>query len=310
MIVYEYHIENVTPIIFATAFIILLPGVLLRKSTDIVKHYSNGLNFATIIYFIAALFTLYIYEEEPAFAIAGLPIFAFHLAQFMIMGKRMSMTILILLILLSISMESRIVLLTQLILIAFAASISKRITFRMKALVFASFLSFLVIFLLNWRFMELIGGGDQALELGGVSVNTSGRIYYWQIIFESALENPLVGSGYSVPISLFDVRNWLHPHNDYLRLFHKLGLVGFAIWAWFMLAFIWSFQSLNKAGQRTGNHLRAWVLERTILFSVLSLLLVMTTDNPLAYPYIMLPVGYLIGAAPVLRESYSSNRTV
>ena len=302
----RYHPENITLVLFATTFSILLPSLLMRKQRNVVNSYFGGLELATTIYLIAAVFVWLLKDEEPAFAIAGIPIYAFHLASFMVTGNRKSFAILVFLIMISVLMESRIVLLAQLLLGAYAATFSKNIGYKIKLAVLAAICSFVTVFVFSARFGEFVGGGDQALELGGVAVNTSGRLFYWQIIFASALNHPFLGSGFSVPESLFTVRNWSHPHNDYLRLFHKFGLLGLLIWFWFIASYCWGFRRLNRnlRAPYVGNDVR--ILERTAMFSVLGLLIVMMTDNPMAYPYIMLPVAYLIGASPVLSRQYDS----
>lgn len=136
------------------------------------------------------------------------------------------------------------------------------------------------------RFTE----GDNA-EVGGVSVNTSGRSDLWKITYDAAMRSPIWGNGPGnsklVVQEFFSVPGTDHPHNDYLRIFNDLGLVGVALF-WggmlFLLLRLWRrARRLDEA--------RHWIA----VMAVLSVMLVGITDNIIVYQFIMVPVGVLVG---------------
>jgi len=63
-------------------------------------------------------------------------------------------------------------------------------------------------------------------------INTEGRIFFWTVTAEHAVEKPMLGwgpgsarllVGAAIPDSEYEE---YHPHNEYLQVFHDLGLVG------------------------------------------------------------------------------------
>jgi O-antigen ligase len=85
-----------------------------------------------------------------------------------------------------------------------------------------------------------------------------------------------------------------HPHNEYLRVLHDLGAVGAALFGGTLAAWMRTLYQGWRRASATGEW-RAGALELGGLLALVALLLVMMTDNPLVYPFVIAPVGVLIG---------------
>ncbi|WP_457651196.1 O-antigen ligase family protein [Rhodocaloribacter sp.] len=139
--------------------------------------------------------------------------------------------------------------------------------------------------------------GDNALEVGDVAINASGRVTMWRAVFKSIQEAPYLGKGIgSSKYALARIRS-NHPHNDYLRLWHDLGALGLLLWFWGYFGSMWSiwkrwrltsyFPEARSEGQR---HMAAFL-------AMLAIGMSMMTDNTIVYSYIMMPLGIMIGIA-------------
>lgn len=295
--------ENITLNFAAASSTLLIPALLHKRAFERNAAGEKALGVATIIYLSASIFIVLFWDEEPAFAIAGIPLFAYHLAKFTTLKKIMSLMVVCILLALSIVLESRIVLISQITIIFFEIFSSPAVSFIKKFIASAIGLGFVAVIADQNLLLAMFSGGDGALKVGEVAINTSGRIHFWQIVYESAWERPLIGSGFSVPEIMFNVPRWAHPHNDYLRLFHKLGFLGVALWFWFFLAASAGLRRVRLALSRAvPPSAGSAILNRTALLSLVGLAVVMLTDNPFAYPYVMIPVAYLVGLALSMDE--------
>lgn len=106
--------------------------------------------------------------------------------------------------------------------------------------------------------------GDNAIAVGDFAINSSGRVNAWESMIDSIADSPIFGHGTSMP-STIDDDGWGHPHNDYLRLLHQGGVVGLVL---FLIPLI-KFYIYNKYSR----------------INILSFLIIMTTDNPIVYPF-------------------------
>lgn len=144
------------------------------------------------------------------------------------------------------------------------------------------------------------------------------RLPIWRDVVSSAMEAPILGKGpgssqveevlrywwTSPPLHLprsrrhYDYAEYwaVHPHNDYLRVWHDLGLPGAAL---FVVALGLSLYALCGAC-RPGRHREAGAgtaqLGLAGLLTLVALMIAMTTDNPLVYPFVIGPAATLIGA--------------
>lgn len=132
-------------------------------------------------------------------------------------------------------------------------------------------------------------GGDNAAEFGGLSINTSGRSALWDALFNSAVTSPVFGQGPGSAAALVQARFFpiLLPHNEYLRLFHDLGVVGLALFAAGCVALI---ARIATRAART-DHPIHWAA----LFGVIAALAAASTDNVFLYPFVMVPLAALVG---------------
>lgn len=132
--------------------------------------------------------------------------------------------------------------------------------------------------------------GDLSLSVGGVRVNTEGRTYVWGTLW-SEVPNDLVlghGPGAASARSAALDPAFDQPHNDYLRLVYDFGVVGIVLFAWFTLRIARLLQRARQKRPRSTAPLAA-------LYAGLGILMIMITDNPLDYPFVMIPFGALVG---------------
>jgi O-antigen ligase len=150
-------------------------------------------------------------------------------------------------------------------------------------------------------FHDRMFSGDTKLQVGGTSINVSGRLAMWTAIIESAEEKPLVGKGLGsaqdVVTTTFahTMSGMTQPHDDYLRIWHDLGAIGLT---WFLMAsFTWTWLLARDwyLAERSGS--RPASLEMTGLLVLVALALIEITDNAVVYQPVMATAGLFVGAA-------------
>lgn len=151
----------------------------------------------------------------------------------------------------------------------------------------------------RWAFINVpevqqrfVQGDGSALF--GISLNTSGRSYLWDLTlynWSSSGEQWLgLGPGAAMDY-LASVTRDVHPHNDYLRLVHDVGWVGLALWAAGILAVLRvTWRRWRQATDPTDRacHLAA-------LACVGAFLAGMVTDNMIITLLDVLPTAVMIG---------------
>jgi O-antigen ligase len=134
--------------------------------------------------------------------------------------------------------------------------------------------------------------GD-SFSVGGVNLNTSGRSAIWAGTLESIREgNPWVGQGPG-SAAAFVVDRFppiMHPHNEYLRLWHDFGLIGLSL---FVLGYCLLMWRALKAARHSSPadasvHWSAFLGLSAVAAAAM-------TDNVLVYPFVMVPLGVLVG---------------
>jgi hypothetical protein len=146
---------------------------------------------------------------------------------------------------------------------------------------------------LHDRFTE----GDVQQVHGDVSVNVEGRFEIWSAVWSSFLTSPVVGHGAGSSDDLTSARfeSADHPHNDYLRLLHDYGVPGLALW---LLTFAGLLRETLHARRRAAPFgAAAEAVPSAAVLALAALAIVMATDNPLVYVFVLAPVGVLVGAA-------------
>jgi O-antigen ligase len=135
-------------------------------------------------------------------------------------------------------------------------------------------------------------GGDRAVDYGGLKFNTSGRSDIWAAVWASCKHHLWVGGGpgsaEQVVTAIFGTKV-THPHNDYLRLLHDFGLVGLAL---FVLGYLMLLRRTWVRGRVTGHPIH-WAA----FLSLLAVAGVAFTDNVIVYPFVMIPLGLIVGAS-------------
>jgi len=139
--------------------------------------------------------------------------------------------------------------------------------------------------------------GDVKWHVGDVGINVSGRSNLWRVTYDSFLDSPWVGKGAGSAAHLVRdrFRTIGHPHNDYLRVLHDYGIVGFSLWllGWVrVLKQLWTQARFSEKWGKPDAQ-----LQFAAFLVVLGTCLVMVTDNPMTYIFVMAPLGVLVGAA-------------
>jgi len=110
-------------------------------------------------------------------------------------------------------------------------------------------------FLLN-HFMTIFGIETQGLE--GAAKGVGQRFNWWLDLYETWSENltsMLFGLGFGFPLIDFDIAHGIavrEPHNSYISVLARSGLVGFSLWLWlhFSLLKAWFYSySISKKVQ-------------------------------------------------------------
>ena len=145
-------------------------------------------------------------------------------------------------------------------------------------------------------------GGDEAITIGRLSLNTAGRLAMWRIVWQSAQEDTLLGHGLGssevlIESLFFTLR---HPHNDYLRVLHDLGMVGFG--AWVFQVVLWARAIVRNLRQSKSDELPCYTLALSAFLALFGISVIMVTDNPITYSFIMAPLGLLLGGGVMTRR--------
>ena len=143
------------------------------------------------------------------------------------------------------------------------------------------------------RFWE----GDFAVRVGDLTLNTAGRMKFWETTFASFSSSPWIGRGPGSAQQVIEAAfpGLGHPHNDYLRVLHDYGIIGFALWMVGIGGLVSRTYLAWERGNRFGPvEARA---HGAAFLAVVALSVTMVTDNTLVYAYIMVPLGALIGAS-------------
>jgi O-antigen ligase len=157
-----------------------------------------------------------------------------------------------------------------------------------------SYLAFTYVEPIRSRFTSV---GDNA-TVGGVKINTSGRNVAWPVAYASAMESPWIGKGPgSVGIVLGERVGpaFIHPHNDYLRIFHDYGLIGLTFWLigyWQLIIKTWQNWQWADQNDRANAHIHL-----AAFLALVAVSLGMLSDNVIVYIFSMAPLGILVGAS-------------
>lgn len=213
-------------------------------------------------------------------------------------------------ILLSMLTESRMATLALLVIPVIHPAYQRKLTNVVMATGVAS-LAMLLFFtpIFQERFFGEGGGGTLSDVVSG-QFSGAGRFEAWPYIQERAWEQPLlgwgVGSAFEFVPTVWD--DTFYPHNDYLRIFFELGMIGVAL---FVAAGVWQLVALYLRVNRSKGIVRTAFVACWLGFCVL--FISCATDNTILYNiyYTNLLFAVLGGAYGVTwAESHAPERPV
>ncbi len=142
--------------------------------------------------------------------------------------------------------------------------------------------------------------GDVQEVAPGLSINTTGRESIWRPVWDDYLTSPWIGHGpgsgdsLTARLSGFATDSTVgngNVHNDYLRVLHDFGAVGFAAWLVTLLYLLGRlYRGANSGGGKVAWQWAAWL-------ALIGISLEMAVDNPMIEVDVMVPLAILIGAA-------------
>jgi O-antigen ligase len=146
-----------------------------------------------------------------------------------------------------------------------------------------------------------------------LSLRSSGRSLFWPVTFNHALEQPFFGWGpgsarilVAQSITNRNLTEY-YPHNEYLQVFHDLGLLGLGILllAWIPLAYQ-SWKAWIVEHYRANACSARWAM--AAFLAVLAILMTAITTNTFHYPFVMGPAFILLAASHGSRRLTENSR--
>jgi O-antigen ligase len=138
------------------------------------------------------------------------------------------------------------------------------------------------------------GQGDLS-DLSGDEFMDNGRFYAWNRVWDEALEHPLLGTGVgSINETVSEFWEGISVvHNDYLRFFYELGMVGVSA---FLALIVWQMLTLWRMVEASDGVVRASFA--AVWLGFIALLMSCFTDNTITYHiYFTNPLFVVLGAA-------------
>ncbi len=138
---------------------------------------------------------------------------------------------------------------------------------------------------------------DASIQVGGVSVNASGRMNMWNGLLDNLGNDWVFGKGIAASGNFIDdyFPDLGHPHNDYLRFYYDLGVVGLTMWLIFVIsAMTTMFKSLRRAIRSDSTD---YALHLAPILGLAAVSGSMLTDNSVDYFFVMIPLGIVIGCS-------------
>jgi O-antigen ligase len=150
--------------------------------------------------------------------------------------------------------------------------------------------------------------GDTA-QVGGFSLNVTGRDALWSANWGWFKERPVIGHGAGSSDTLTNSLPFHgagHPHNDYLRILVDYGIVGFVIWITAYLALLrltWKRWQAVRGTRVFAEHIHA-----AAFLVLVGIALTMIVDNPMIELARMAPLGMLVGMSLALPTPASAEQ--
>ena len=133
-------------------------------------------------------------------------------------------------------------------------------------------------------------------NVGGFSLNVTGRNALWSANWGWFKESPVIGKGAGqsdVLTTTLPQHGAGHPHNDYLRIMVDYGLVGLAFWLAAYLSLVrytWRRWKEVRGSRTAAEHIHA-----SAFLVLIGLALAMIVDNPLIEVSKMGPLAVIVG---------------
>lgn len=294
----ELTVRNYPAVWGGMLFLLLIFSTPMNLNISFIKTVNKILSLASYLYILVILYLGLFSGENATTALAGLLFFFYHLAKYE-QGKHSSLLFMVAILTGHILVEARIVYVTEVLILLIRPILlyGIRKVLSPKFLLLCIISTFMIVLFGSWLlhsgyFSNSFAGGDQALVINGVHINTSGRVGMWQVIIESWLNRPMLGYGIPGPPEMLEIPRWSHPHNDYLRILHQFGIVGLVLFLTFLLSLI---KRIKLVLTSANLHKDSKVIVMTAYFSSLALLCVMFTDNAIVYSYVVYPIMSLLG---------------
>jgi len=150
--------------------------------------------------------------------------------------------------------------------------------------------------------------GDTA-QVGGFSLNVTGRDALWSANWGWFKQRPLIGHGAGASDRLTNALPFHgagHPHNDYLRILVDYGIVGFVIWIMAYLALLrltWKRWQAVRGTRVYTEHIHA-----AAFLVLVGIALTMIVDNPMIELARMAPLGIIVGMSLALPTPASAEQ--
>lgn len=135
--------------------------------------------------------------------------------------------------------------------------------------------------------------GDGGVHFGPIALNTEGRAALWGPLTAAWAESPVFGhgAGYAESVTSSVTGGLIaQPHSDYLRVLVDQGFVGLMLLLVVLVG--GTVVSLRRALRSSPEHRPVHTAAAAALVTVM---LLMATDNPLVYVFVGVPAGVLVG---------------
>ena len=156
----------------------------------------------------------------------------------------------------------------------------------------------------SYRERYFFSGGKATLGSENLQdMNSAGRFdYMWPLTFNHAIRNPIIGWGTGTAAVLVGAAmpkpksaNYM-PHNEYLNVFHDLGVIGVILLLAAWLPLWWRQWKTWKVAHLRKNAVQAkWSMAATL--SIGALLFTSVTDNGLHYAFVGGPLFIIVAIA-------------
>jgi hypothetical protein len=150
-------------------------------------------------------------------------------------------------------------------------------------------------------------------EEGPMSGSLEGRQEWFRLTMDEVTKSPAsiavgVGLGPDLTFGMLqgkDDQAIRKPHDDYLEVFARLGVIGFIFFVWFLLACLIPMARTARSGDGEEERFCAWLFAACIVY-----LGVAAAQPLLSFPYGSVPLFFMLGMGVGIAQSRLSERTI